>query len=68
MKTKPSSQLLKATTVFAGLVILGVGMTVGAQFIDGAFEQNVLVNIGSAIVGGSLAFFLVEVFRLERER
>lgn len=68
MKTQFSSQLIKVTTVFTGLMILGLGITIGAQFIDSAYEHNVLVNIGSAIVGGSLAFFLVEVFRLERER
>ncbi len=69
MKTQTSPQLLvKATIVFIGLLVLGVGMAVGAQFTDGAFEQSVLVSIGSAIVAGGLAFFLIEAFRYDRER
>jgi hypothetical protein len=67
MNTKASSQLVKVIAVFVGLVLMGVGLTVGSQFIPGSFEQSVLINIGSAILGGSLAFFLIEAFRIERE-
>lgn len=67
MKNKSSSEIIKATAVFVGLVVLGVSLTVLSKFIAGNVEQNILINIGSAILGGSLAFFLIEMFRLDRE-
>jgi hypothetical protein len=67
MKNKSSSEIIKATAVFVGLVVLGVSLTVLSKFIGENVEQNILINIGSAIIGGSLAFFLIEMFRLDRE-
>ncbi len=54
--------------VFAFLGIAGVLMTVFAGNITIGFNQTILANLGSAILGGALAFFLVEMFRWSRER
>ena len=59
--------LVKAVITFAILVAGGVVLSVvGAKNLSGG-DQMVVVTMGSALVGGSLAFFLVEMFRLDRE-
>jgi hypothetical protein len=58
----------KATTVFAALTVAGTVMAVMAGEVATGFEQTVLAEMGSAMFGGSLAFFLIEMFHRERER
>jgi hypothetical protein len=50
--------------VFTVLAVAGIGMAVGARNIADAFEQIILIAIGSSMFGASLAFFLVRVFSL----
>jgi hypothetical protein len=52
----------------AGLAVAGIGMAVSARSLATAFEQSVLVAVGSAMFGAALTFLLVRVFSLtERE-
>jgi hypothetical protein len=63
-----SSQLVKVTIVFVLLAVAGVGMAAAASVLaDTSADQAILINVGSAIFGGALAFFLVEMFRWARE-
>ncbi len=61
-----SNLIIKATIVFAVLFAAGVGMVVIAFRMGPEDLQRVLIPIGSAIVGGALAFYLVELFAIER--
>ena len=61
-----NTKTLVARTVvaFAALAVVGIGMAVGARSLVSSFDQIVLIAVGSAMFGGSLAFFLVRVFTL----
>ncbi|MFC2038707.1 hypothetical protein ACFLUG_02940 [Chloroflexota bacterium] len=59
---------VKAIITYTVLVIVGVVVTVTAGSYATGYERVVVANLGSAIFGGSLAFFLVEMFRWDRER
>ena len=51
-------------------LLAGAGITlasVGNVFATG-FYQTFLVNVGSSMFAGALAFFLVEMFHWQRER
>lgn len=57
-----------AIIIFATLAATGMVLaSISGNIVDG-FEQLVMLNIGSALFAGSLAFFLVEMFRWARER
>ncbi|MFC2015232.1 hypothetical protein ACFLUP_04505 [Chloroflexota bacterium] len=58
---------VKAIIIFSVLVAVGAIITATADSFVAGYHQVVLANMGSAIVGGSLAFFLVEMFRWDRE-
>ncbi|MGD2058053.1 MAG: hypothetical protein PVI04_04925 [Anaerolineales bacterium] len=58
--------ILKATIVFGVLFSIGVGLVVVAARLAAQDLQQVLVPVGSAILGGALAFYLVEMFAIER--
>jgi hypothetical protein len=59
---------LGAIIIFAVLAATGVSLTAISGNIASGFQQVVLANIGSAIFAGSLAFFLVEMFRWARRK
>ena len=54
----------RTVVVFAALAVTGIGMAVGAGNLADAFDQTVLIAVGCAIFGASLAFFLIRVFSL----
>lgn len=56
----------RATTTFVMLFVAGLGMVVGGYQWASVDVRQVLVTVGSAILGAALAFFLVEMFALER--
>jgi hypothetical protein len=60
-------QVFKTTVTFVMLLIAGVGLAVSARVMQQPLEQMVLVGIGSALVGGALAFYLNQMFNLDRE-
>jgi hypothetical protein len=62
MNTK--TLLTRTVVTFAALAVAGVGMAVGARNLANPFDQIVLVAVGVAIFGASLAFFLIRVFSL----
>lgn len=62
MNTK--TLLVRTVITFAALAAAGIGMALGARNIVSPFDQTVLVAVGVAIFGASLAFFLVRVFSL----
>ena len=65
--TDKSRELARAIIVFAVLMIAGIVLALGAtSFVESALDKSVLISMGSAIVGGALAFFLVEMFRQNR--
>ncbi len=65
-KSDRQTQLRQVVIVFVVLTVVGVGMVVLAQNILVEYERQLLIGLGSAIFGGSLAFFLIEAFRYNR--
>jgi hypothetical protein len=59
--------LVRTVITFAVLAATGIGMAVGARNLASPFDQTVLMAVGVAIFGASLAFFLVRVFSLVRK-
>ncbi len=57
----------KVVITFSVLVAAGAIMIATAGSFVAGYHQIVLSNMGSAIIGGSLAFFLIEMFRWDRE-
>jgi hypothetical protein len=62
MNTK--SLLTRTVIVFAALAAAGIVVAVSAQFVADSLEQTIMVALGSALFGASLAFFLVRLFSL----
>ena len=58
--------IFKLTITFVLLTAAGIGMVVAGQLLPEAFQQMALVGIGSALVAGSLAFYLNQMFNLDR--
>jgi len=65
MNTK--NLIIRTVVTFAVLAIVGIGMAVGARNLTDAFDQAILIAVGCAIFGASLAFFLVRVFTLSEK-
>ncbi len=52
----------KTVAVFIALGAAGITVTsIAGKLVDG-YNQTVLSEIGSAVFGGALAFFLVQIF------
>jgi len=62
MNTK--NLIIRTVVTFAALAAAGIGMAVGARNLADPFDQTILIAVGIAIFGASLAFFLVRVFSL----
>ncbi len=60
--------MLRVVIAFAGLTIAGVLLALSSRLASNTLDQYILVSLGAAIVGGALAFFLVQVFWLEWEK
>ncbi len=60
-------EIVRLTVTFTTLLIIGIVLAVSAQGVNDAFTHLVLVAMGSALVGGSLAFYLNQMFALDRE-
>lgn len=58
----------RAAVLFVALAVAGTVLVATADRLTNGFHQTVLAEMGSAIFGGGLAFFLVEIFRWARER
>ena len=59
---------VKAVITFVVLVVAGAILSATAgNYLSGG-DQIVVTTMGGAVVGGSLAFFLIEMFRWDRER
>ena len=58
-------EIFKVTVVFVTLFVLGLGMIVGGYRLASADVQLVFAPVGSAIMGGTLAFYLVQMFALD---
>ena len=54
-------QVIKTTVTFGVLLAAGVGLAVSARQLPDLFEQIVMVGMGSALVGGALAFYLNQI-------
>jgi protein-S-isoprenylcysteine O-methyltransferase Ste14 len=61
-----TNEMIKATIVFVLLTLAGVGLVLGSAGLADSTSQQVLLNLGSALFGGALAFFLVQMFDLQR--
>jgi hypothetical protein len=59
---------VKAIVIFSALATAGISLNASSASIAAGVQQIVIADVGSAIFAGSLAFFLVEMFRWERER
>ena len=61
-----SLDIFKLTITFVLLTAAGVGIVVAAKLLPETFQQIALVGIGSALVAGSLSFYLNQMFNLDR--
>ena len=61
------NSVVKVSVTFALLVVVGVTLGVLASQVDDLATQMLLIGIGCALVGGSLAFYLNQMFTLERQ-
>lgn len=59
--------VVKVSVTFAMLLVGGVCLGVFALQVDDLATQMLLIGIASALVGGSLAFYLNQMFNLERQ-
>jgi hypothetical protein len=50
--------------IFIGLVMAGASLFASSQVVPDAYGQNLMVAIGSAILGAGLTFFLLRVTAL----
>jgi hypothetical protein len=66
--THHHSLLLYAIITFALLSVAGVVMALIGVAVENAAGRELMIGIGSAILGGSLAFFLMQLFEYERTR
>ena len=62
MNTK--NLITRTAVIFAALAVAGIGMALSARNLADAFDQSILIAVGVALFGASLAFFLVRVFSL----
>ncbi len=62
-----TNEIVKVTSVFVLLTLAGLGLAVGSAKVADVPSQQVLVSLGSAIFGGALAFFLIQLFDLNRQ-
>jgi protein-S-isoprenylcysteine O-methyltransferase Ste14 len=60
--TRDSRSFAAAIIIFAALVIGGVALALKALAAASAVQQSILIGLGSALVAGALAFFLVAAF------
>lgn len=60
MNTK--NLVTRTVITFAVLAIAGIGMAVSGRFLTDGFDRSVMIAVGSAMFGASLAFFLVRMF------
>jgi len=61
-----NQNIFKVTITFGLLTLAGIVMVILAQLLTVTMQQMALVGIGSALVAGSLAFFLNQMFNLDR--
>jgi len=61
------NSVVKVSVTFALLLVAGVCLGVFARQVDDLATQMLLIGIGCALVGGSLAFYLNQMFTLERQ-
>jgi ABC-type uncharacterized transport system permease subunit len=66
--SRSGASFAAAAVILAGLVIGGVVLALMAFVTADARAQAVLIGMGSALVAGGLAFFLVEAFAYRREQ
>ena len=55
------------TLTFVLLLIAGVVLAVSARLLENSMDQIILIVMGGALVSGSLAFYLNQMFTLDRE-
>ena len=56
--------ILRSIAIFAGLAVAGISVALSAQVVPDAFDQTVMIAIGSAIFGAGLTFFLLRISTL----
>ena len=62
MNTK--TLITRTAVTFALLAIAGILMAVSAKTMPPGVDQTILISVGSALFGASLAFFLVRIFSI----
>ena len=61
------NSVVKVSVTFALLLVAGICLGVFALQVDDLATQMLLIGIACALVGGSLAFYLNQMFNLERQ-
>lgn len=62
MNTK--NLITRTVITFIVLAVAGIGVAIGARNLVDPFDQTILIAVGCAIFGASLAFFLIRVYSL----
>jgi hypothetical protein len=63
-KMNTKNLVTRTVIIFVALAIAGISVAVGAKFMLDAFEQTIMIAIGSAMFGAALTFFLIRLFAL----
>ncbi len=66
MQTQRTS-ISKAVAILIGLAVVFAALIIAADSTGDTFARQVMTSLGSAIFGGGVAFFLIQMFQWERE-
>lgn len=70
LQHKPTPTMTQIVAILIGLAIVYAALALLAQLIYGGnlLVQTLLLSLGSAVLGSGVAFFLIELYRLEQAR
>ena len=70
LQKKWTSQVGSVVAIFGALALIFALLLILARFVLMAdpFAQTALISVGSALLGGGVAFFLIEIYSLWQER
>jgi hypothetical protein len=69
LQNKQTPTMTQIVTILIGLAIVYAALAIVAQLIYGnPLVQTLLLSLGSAVLGSGVAFFLIELYKLEQAR
>jgi TRAP-type C4-dicarboxylate transport system permease small subunit len=67
---KWTAKVVSVVAIFVALALIFAILLILARFVlmDDTFAQTASISVGSALLGGGVAFFLIEIFSLWEAR